>query len=320
MREVMEGRAAPAALAGLLAALVMKGERPEEIAGPRADDARACGGAGRRRQATCSIPAARVAIDRARSTCRRRPRSSSPRAESRWPSMAIDRCRAAAAAPTSSSSWASTSWPRRRMSWSRRFAIGEHRVLLRANVPSVDEARGADPARHGHPDDVQPAGAAHEPGGRHAADRRRSAAGTDAGDGTCADAARIEARVGRARRGRDRRDLNDRSHEGVRVPGRRRSHLLHSSRRSSVSRRRHAADLRGGDAVENAAIIRAVFAGTAGPARDIVLLNAGAALFVAGRASSVREGISRRPTAIDSGAARETLDRMVRASQAEVVA
>ena len=33
MREVMEGRAAPGALAGLLAALVMKGERPEEIAG-----------------------------------------------------------------------------------------------------------------------------------------------------------------------------------------------------------------------------------------------------------------------------------------------
>ena len=63
-------------------------------------------------------------------------------------------------------------------------------------------------------------------------------------------------------------------------------------------------DLRGGDAVENAAIIRAVFAGTAGPARDIVLLNAGAALFVAGRTLSVREGISVAADAIDSGAAR----------------
>jgi anthranilate phosphoribosyltransferase len=49
-------------------------------------------------------------------------------------------------------------------------------------------------------------------------------------------------------------------------------------------------------------------------------LNAGAALFVAGRTSSVREGISVAADAIDSGAARKTLDRMVRASQAEVVA
>jgi anthranilate phosphoribosyltransferase len=81
-----------------------------------------------------------------------------------------------------------------------------------------------------------------------------------------------------------------------------------------------AADLRGGDAVENAAIIRNVFDGMPGPARDIVLLNAGAALFVAERVSSVREGIAAASAAIDSGAARETLDRMVRTSQTEVVA
>jgi anthranilate phosphoribosyltransferase len=81
-----------------------------------------------------------------------------------------------------------------------------------------------------------------------------------------------------------------------------------------------AADLRGGDATENAAIIRSVFDGQPGAARDIVLFNAGAALFVAGRTLSVREGISSAAAAIDSGAAHETLDRMVRASQAEVVA
>jgi len=80
------------------------------------------------------------------------------------------------------------------------------------------------------------------------------------------------------------------------------------------------ADLRGGDAVENAAIIRTVFEGKAGPARDIVLLNAGAALLVAGRTASVREGVACAAAAIDSGAARETLDRMVRSSQTEVVA
>jgi anthranilate phosphoribosyltransferase len=50
------------------------------------------------------------------------------------------------------------------------------------------------------------------------------------------------------------------------------------------------------------------------------LLNAGAALLVAGSASSVSEGISRAAAAIDSGAARETLDRMVQSSRAEVIA
>ena len=80
-----------------------------------------------------------------------------------------------------------------------------------------------------------------------------------------------------------------------------------------------AADLRGGDAVENAAIIRTVFDGKPGAARDIVLFNAGAALFVAGRTASVREGISCAATAIDSGVAHATLERMVRASQSTVV-
>lgn len=80
------------------------------------------------------------------------------------------------------------------------------------------------------------------------------------------------------------------------------------------------ADLQGGDAAENAAIIGHVLAGRKFPARDIVLLNAGAALLVAGRVSSVSEGISRAAAAIDSGAAQDTLDRMVQSSRAEVVA
>ncbi|HEU4688272.1 MAG TPA: anthranilate phosphoribosyltransferase [Vicinamibacterales bacterium] len=80
------------------------------------------------------------------------------------------------------------------------------------------------------------------------------------------------------------------------------------------------ADLQGGDAAENAAIIGHVLAGRKIPARDIVLLNAGAALLVAGRVSSVSEGISRAAAAIDSGAAQDTLDRMVQSSRAEVVA
>ncbi|MBI4886705.1 MAG: anthranilate phosphoribosyltransferase [Acidobacteria bacterium] len=75
------------------------------------------------------------------------------------------------------------------------------------------------------------------------------------------------------------------------------------------------ADLQGGNAVQNAAIVRDVLAGTRGPARDVVLLHAGAALLVAGRAGSVREGIALAGAAIDSGAARTTLDRMARVSQ-----
>lgn len=78
-----------------------------------------------------------------------------------------------------------------------------------------------------------------------------------------------------------------------------------------------AADLKGGDAAQNAAIVSAVLDGTRGPARDVVLLNAGAALFVAGRADTVRDGIARAATAIDSGAARATLEKMARVSHAE---
>jgi len=79
-------------------------------------------------------------------------------------------------------------------------------------------------------------------------------------------------------------------------------------------------DLLGGDATENAEIVRRVLAGTPGPARDIVVLNAGAALLVAGRAASVREGIDMAEAAIESGAALAILDRMAQASRAEVVA
>jgi anthranilate phosphoribosyltransferase len=76
-----------------------------------------------------------------------------------------------------------------------------------------------------------------------------------------------------------------------------------------------AADLRGGDAAENAAIIRRVLDGTPGPARDVVLLNAGAALFVAGEVDSVSEGIRRAARAVDSGDAGATLERLVRCSR-----
>jgi anthranilate phosphoribosyltransferase len=77
-------------------------------------------------------------------------------------------------------------------------------------------------------------------------------------------------------------------------------------------------DLKGGDAARNAEIVTAILAGRRGPARDIVILNAGAALFVAGRSASVTDGIGQAATAIDSGAAKATLEAMVRGSRQEM--
>jgi anthranilate phosphoribosyltransferase len=79
-------------------------------------------------------------------------------------------------------------------------------------------------------------------------------------------------------------------------------------------------DLAGGDAAANAAIVSGVLDGRPGPHRDVVALNAGAALLIAGRAASVAEGIRIAQHAIDSGAARGTLAAMIRLSHAETVA
>ena len=73
-------------------------------------------------------------------------------------------------------------------------------------------------------------------------------------------------------------------------------------------------DLTGGDAVENAAHIRAVLQGMKGPFRDIVLLNAAAGLLVAGKAASLREGVALAAQSIDSGKARSVLDALVELS------
>jgi anthranilate phosphoribosyltransferase len=76
-------------------------------------------------------------------------------------------------------------------------------------------------------------------------------------------------------------------------------------------------ELKGGDAPQNAARVREVLDGANGAARNVVLLNAGAGLFIAGRAGSVREGIAMAGDAIDSGRAREVLAALVEQSQAE---
>ena len=78
------------------------------------------------------------------------------------------------------------------------------------------------------------------------------------------------------------------------------------------------ADLTGGDATENAAHITAVLQGMAGPFRDIVLLNAAAALLVAGKAKTLREGVAFASDSIDSGKAKAVLDALIELSRDKV--
>jgi anthranilate phosphoribosyltransferase len=74
------------------------------------------------------------------------------------------------------------------------------------------------------------------------------------------------------------------------------------------------ASLRGGSIEENAAIARAVLQGEQGARRDVVLLNASAALVAAGRAADFREGIRMAARSIDSGAALGKLEALVKAT------
>ena len=71
----------------------------------------------------------------------------------------------------------------------------------------------------------------------------------------------------------------------------------------------------GGEPAENAAVVRSVLGGEAGPARDVSVLNAGAAIYVAGGAADLPEGVSKATQAIDSGAARDVLERLVARSR-----
>ena len=74
------------------------------------------------------------------------------------------------------------------------------------------------------------------------------------------------------------------------------------------------AALAGGDAAANAQMMRAVLAGERGPIRDCVVLNAGAALYAAERATTIAAGMEAAARAIDSGAAQARLETLVRVS------
>lgn len=78
-------------------------------------------------------------------------------------------------------------------------------------------------------------------------------------------------------------------------------------------------DLRGGTPEENAAITRSILAGEPGHKRNAVLLNAGAALTIAGKTESIAEGVQLAAQLIDSGAAKAVLEQLVRESNAPEV-
>ena len=74
-------------------------------------------------------------------------------------------------------------------------------------------------------------------------------------------------------------------------------------------------DLLGGDREQNAEIIRAILGGEPGPKRDIVLMNASAALVAGGRARDLKEGVELAARSIDGGAARGKLERLIALSR-----
>lgn len=75
-------------------------------------------------------------------------------------------------------------------------------------------------------------------------------------------------------------------------------------------------ELNGGSAEQSAGIVRSVLDGAKGPKRDVILLNSGAALYVAGRADTIKDGMAVAAESIDSGKALQKLDRLVELTNA----
>ena len=72
----------------------------------------------------------------------------------------------------------------------------------------------------------------------------------------------------------------------------------------------------GGSPEENAAVVRRVLAGDPGPHRDLVVLNAGAAIYVGGLAADLAEGVAKAEEALDDGAAASVFERLIAATAA----
>jgi anthranilate phosphoribosyltransferase len=314
MREVMDGRAAPAQLAALLAALVMKGERPAEIVG----FARTM----REHAVRLSAPPPSV-FD----TCG----TGGDRSGTFNISSAAALVVAACGVPVAKHG---------NRSVSSRCGSADVFEQLGVNVSAPPEVAERSLREAGIAFFFAPA---FHPSMRHAAQTRR-----DLGIRTAFNLLGPLTNPAGARRqivGVPRAELTELMAHALRMLGTERAWVVHGADGideisiagyTKVAECRdgavhtfyiHPAEfgmakgspgtLAGGDAVENAAIIRSILAGEPGAPRDVVLLNAGVALFVAGAAASVRDGIARAAEAIDAGAARRTLDAMVLASRVE---
>ena len=73
-------------------------------------------------------------------------------------------------------------------------------------------------------------------------------------------------------------------------------------------------DLKGGTPAENAAITRAILSGERGPKRNAVLLNAGASLYIGGKADTMADGVALAGSLIDSGKAAAALEKLIEVS------
>ena len=80
-------------------------------------------------------------------------------------------------------------------------------------------------------------------------------------------------------------------------------------------RRASTDEVRGGTLEANVALARRVLDGKPGPPRDAVVLNAGACLYVAGRAESIADGLRQAAAELDSGRAQAKIDQVAQTSQ-----
>jgi anthranilate phosphoribosyltransferase len=313
MREVLEGRAAPGALAGLLVALVMKGERPAEIVGfaramrehavklsaPAGDVFDTCGTGGDR-SGTFNISSAAALVVAA---CGVKVAKHGNRAAS-------SQCGSADVYETLGVNLAAS-------------PVVVEKTLHQANIAFFF-------AQTFHPSMKHAAPVRRELGLRTAfnllgpltnpAGARRQVVGVPRAELTDL-MARSLALLGSDRawvvHGAD--GIDEISTTGYTKVAECRNgtvHTFHIHPSDFGLPKALPADLKGGDAARNAEIVTSVLAGQRGPARDIVILNAGAALYAADLVDSMAGGIARARAALESGAAKAKLAELVQATNA----
>ena len=165
------------------------------------------------------------------------------------------------------------------------------------------QALGADPRRARHPHHLQPAGADLQSGRRQAPDRRRVLLALGGAHRARAQEPGRRARLGGARPRRPRRAHHHRRHRRRRAEGRQGHGIRGDAGGCRASRRPSSPTSRAATRRRTPAAIRDVLAGKRTPLRDIAVLNAAAALIVAGKAANLADGAALAAHSIESGAA-----------------